>query len=271
MYEASATYIDNTGSPSEADFLAECARIVKIKYRNESYKFVAEKIGIPTTTFHRMYNCEVKRADFNNALSLVKAACPDRNVREFIEEKNCDEFLKRYDETYPANGQLPFADSKLEQFLRNPATSVITVYILEKSGVTRKDVLYEFGRKGISTLNELIEAELVDEVRGKLLISSDINLSTEGMRDLSINLIKNCSSGSKSDSSIKNWESLDMRALNDDGIARIREITSKAALEAREVFNNPNMFGDKIAWAYFVSDTIADLCSEETTRRLNNE
>ena len=240
---------------TKADFLHHCASKLLERYpKSSSYRFVAEKVGISTSSFQRMAKKETGSPNFHNALKVVQSVCVDGDVKAFI-ERFYPEMLGDYQKTYVGNDEIPFAPLEMEDFFRDTVTYELMLFISSTGDRTRQAVEKQFGNKGLDILDELAERGMVED-SGELSIDGAIKLSQDVNQALLQNLIRN-NYDLKSFGEKDNWLSVQWNSVNlDKAMPRLREVCIKMTQEAREILNAPELQGDDVVWLGAVMDTL---------------
>ena len=251
---------------NKSDFMAHCAKVLMEKYpRNSNFRFVAEKVGVSTSTFERILKKEVKSPDFSNAIKIVRAACPDGEVRKFI-ARFYPRMLPDFSYIYPNNSSTPFSTPEAEDFFKMASTYEIMLFALNTPNLSREEIGREFGRKGLTILEQLIQRDIIKTDGEKIHIQGPLNLEQPTMYALLKNLLaQNYDLENFGDK--ENWLSVQTQAVDlEKAMPLLREICIKANKEISEILDDPKLKGRDVVWVGQVMDSLCQQKNNLTTK-----
>jgi hypothetical protein len=141
------------------EFLSDCIKSIKKAYPNFSSVQLAKKLDLTTSTFSRFENREIKKPSFTHALKIVREACGETRVQDFIKLHYPDMF-SNFTKTYPGNSDLEFIPQEAETFLQDPTAFELIMMATSNAGLRREVVIAEFGNRGLLALENLISRNM---------------------------------------------------------------------------------------------------------------
>ena len=237
------------------DFLSDCIKSIKKTYPMLSSVQLAKKLDISSSTFSRFENCEIKKPSFNHALKVVREACGENKLQDFI-KSHYPEMFKDYAKTYPGNADLEFVSKDAEVYFQDTMTFELMMMATTNSGLTNEMITSEFGRQGLLTLEKLVEKNILKSENGKYTLGTKVNAGQETVKKLFQNLV-NSSYDLEAFGTQKNWLSVQYESVDAKKVApKLRDIYINANKEIRELFNTPDNTGSDIMWAGLVMDSL---------------
>lgn len=235
--------------------LRESIRDLKKSKPNLSSSALAGVLKIAVSTFGRIENGEVKRPDVATTTSIISACHGEKAVKDVL-AKFYPEIAVNIDRVYKGNKEVPFIAPDAEKYFRDPSTHELMVAVTSNSGLTRESVQVEYGKRGLTALDDLIANGIVEEKTGKISLSGKINARQETVHQLVQNLVTHNydldSFGKK-----QNWLSLQYESVDlEKARPEIVKILQEAQAKLRTVFNSPEYQGNDVVWAALASDTL---------------
>ena len=240
----------------KSDFLSDCAKQLMDRYpKNQNFRFVADKIGISPSSFQRILKKEVKNPNFHLALKIVRALCPDGEVKKFV-EKFYPEMIEDFVTVYPDNSDVPFVEPEVEDFFKRNETYLVMVMALNTPKLTRQKIGLELGRRGLVVLDQLVQRNIIKQKGEYLHIRGPVNLGQPGILALFKNFVNNHydidNFGMKD-----NWMSVNTLAVNaDKAMPVLKEICEQANKKIWETLNQSEYKGEDIVWTGIVMDNL---------------
>lgn len=248
-----------------SDFLQSCVSTIKKTYPRFSNLQLAKRLGIPSSTFDRITKKEVQRPSFNYALKIVQEVCGDERIQDFI-KKFYPKMYKDFESVYPGNKDVPFVAPEAEIYFQDSSTYEIMILATSEAGLTREKTLIEFGKKGLATLERLIQSGVLKEVDNKIALEGKINAKQDTVHKLLQNLIQN-NYDIEAFGDHHNWLSLQYESVKYDVVTpKIREICIEANQKIRQVMNAPESKGNDIIWAGIVMDSLAKHANQNDSK-----
>jgi transcriptional regulator with XRE-family HTH domain len=237
------------------EFLSDCIKSIKKSYPNLSSVQLAKKLDLTTSTFSRFENREIKKPTFNHALKIVREVCGETRLQDFI-KTHYPEMFNDFAKTYPGNNELEFVPQEAEIYFQDSTTYELMMMATTNSGLTKEVVTAEFGRRGLLTLEKLVEKSVLKENNGNFTLGTKVNAGQETVQKLLQNLV-NSSYDLEAFGTHKNWLSIQYESVNANKVTpKLRDIYIKANKEIREVFNAPENAGPNVMWAGLVMDSL---------------
>lgn len=243
------------------EFLSDCIQSIKKSYPNLSSVQLAKKLDLASSTFSRFENREINKPSFNHALRIVREACGETRVQDFI-KLHYPEMFNNFAKTYPGNVDLEFIPQESESFFEDPNTYELMMMATTNAGLTSEVVRFEFGKRGLLTLDKLIERKILKEENGKFILGTKVNAGQETVKKLLSNLVD---SGYDINAfgTHQNWLSVQYESVNAKKVKpKLREIYIRVNKEIRELFNDPDNSGFDIIWAGLVMDSLLKIKPE---------
>lgn len=248
--------LDSRHFDDVSEFLQSCVSTIKKAYPRFSNLQLSKRLGIPSSTFDRISKREVQRPSFNYALKIVQEVCGEERVQDFI-KKFYPDMYKDFESVYPGNKDVPFIAPEAEIYFQDSSTYEIMILATSEAGLTREKTLVEFGKKGLATLERLIQSGVLKEVDNKIALEGKINAKQDTVHKLLQNLIQN-NYDIEAFGNHRNWLSLQYESVRSDLVLpKVREICIEANQKIRQVMNDPDLKGDDIVWAGIVMDGLA--------------
>lgn len=239
-----------------SDFLESCVSKIKKSYPRFSSLQLAKRLGIPNSTFDRISKKEVTTPSFNYALKIVQEVCEDESVQSFI-KKFYPKMYEDFSTVYPGNKDVPFVAPEAEPYFQDPSTFELMLMATTNAGLTRAKTLEEFGKRGISTLDKLIQNGILKEENDKISIEGPVNAKQDTVHRVLQNLVK-LNYDLESFGDHKNWLSVQYESVKSEVVVpKLREICIEANQKIRELMNAPESKGSDVVWAGIVMDSLA--------------
>ncbi len=238
------------------EFLSDCIKSIKKSYPNLSSVQLAKKLELTTSTFSRFENREIKKPTFNHALKIVREACGETRVQDFI-KIHYPEMYKNLAKTYPGNSELEFLPEEAEVFLQDQTTFELIMMATSNAGLRKEVVITEFGNRGLLALENLIAKKiLIEQNQIFTLGMKNVNFGQETVKKLLQNLV-NSSYDLNAFGTQKNWLSVQYESVDKNLVTpKLRDVYIKANKEIREIFNAPENAGPDVMWAGLVVDSL---------------
>ena len=163
---------------------------------------------------------------------------------------------ENFENTYVGNADAEFVPKEAESFFEDASTYEIMLMATTVKGFTKETVCIEFGKRGLLTLEKLVEKNILKENNGIFTLGTRVNAGQETVKKLLQNLV-NTSYHSSRFGTQKNWLSVQYESVNSDLVLpKLREVYIKANKEIREIFNAPEHAGPDVIWAGLVMDSL---------------
>ena len=257
FYYNAQTNMETEQFQTQSDFMAHCAKVLMEKYpSNPNFRFVADQVGVSTSIFENILKKEGRATSFSNAIKIVRAACSDGQVKRFI-EKFYPKMLPHFSNVYPNNSDVPFPSAEAEDFFKMASTYKIMLYALNTPDLTREEIGREFGRKGLTILDQLIQRKIIKKTNGEnIAIQGPLNLEQPALYALFKNLLTQNYDidhfGEKD-----NWLSVQTQAVDLEKVMPVlREACTKMNRKISDILNDPKYKGRDIVWVGLVSDSL---------------
>lgn len=144
-----------------------------------------------------------------------------------------------------------------EVYFQDPSTYEIMLMATTNAGLTRAKTLEEFGKRGISTLDKLIQNGILKEENDKISIEGPVNAKQDTVHRVLQNLVK-LNYDLESFGDHKNWLSVQYESVKSEVVVpKLREICIEANQKTRELMNAPESKGSDVVWAGIVMDSLA--------------
>jgi transcriptional regulator with XRE-family HTH domain len=237
------------------EFLSDCIKSIKKSYPNLSSAQLAKRLDLASSSFSRFENREIKKPSFNHALKIVREACGETRVQDFI-KLHYPDMYNNMAKTYPGNADLEFVPQEAETYFQDSTTYELMMMATTNIGLTKDVVTAEFGRRGLLTLEKLVEKNVLKDENGKFTLGTKVNAGQETVQKLLQNLV-NSSYDLEAFGTHKNWLSVQYESVDENKVAPIlRDIYIKTNKEIRDVFNAPENAGPNVMWAGLVMDSL---------------
>ncbi len=244
------------------DFLSDCIKTIKKSHPNQSSSQLAKKLDLATSTFSRFENKEIKRPSFNHALRIVREAYSEGKVQDFI-KIHYPEMYNNLAQTYPGNVDLDFIPPEAELLFEDSTTYELMMMATTNAGITAEVIQTEFGKRGIQSLEKLIERNTLRNVNGRYILNTKVNAGQETVKKLLHNLV-NSSYDLQTFGTQKNWLSVQYEYVDAKKVTpKLRDIYIRANKDIRELFNAPENSGQDVLWAGLVMDSLIKRMSDE--------
>lgn len=237
------------------DFLKECIRTLKKQSPFLSSSQIARKLSMTNSTFSRLENGDTENPNFNTALKIIKEICDENGIQEFI-KKFYPEMDNTYSTVYRGNEDAKFLTAEAESYFEDNNTYEIMLLATTSHGITRQLIIEEFGKRGLLTLEKLIEKGVFKEEMGRFSLQTKLNATQETVQKLLQNLIT-ISYDVDAFGAKDNWLSLQYESLNADKVLpELLNIYTETNQKIRELFSDPQNKGTEVVWAALVGDTL---------------
>jgi len=238
------------------DFLSDCIKTIKKSYPNFSSAQLAQRFDLSSSTFNRIENREIKKPTFAYALKIVREACGEEKVQNFI-KNHYPEMFKDFEKTYPGNSKLEFLPVEAESYLQDATSFEVMMLASSNAGASRELINSEFGKKGLVILDALVSKDIVHEINGVYKISlPNFNFSQETVKKLLLNLV-NSSYDLSAFGTHTNWLSVQYESVNREKVTpKLREVYVRANSEIRAIFNDSENAGNDVMWAILATDSL---------------
>jgi len=247
--------INNHQFENLPEFLSECVRLIKKRHPRFTSIQLSKRLGLSNSTFDRISKSDVKFPSFNNALKIVREACGEKNLLNFI-KKFYPEMLEEFVSIYPNNNAVKFVEAGAEKFFEDSSSYELMLMISSGKGVTRNLVQEEMGKKGLKVLDTLIKNTIVEEKNGRIQINGKINATQTTVHQLMQNLIAS-NYHIENFGKEGNWLTVQYEAVNKDlAWPVIKSALNEANKKIKEVFANPIYQGKDIVWVGLSGDSL---------------
>ena len=164
---------------------------------------------------------------------------------------------KEFLSVYPGNSDVEFIKPEGEIYFQDASTYELMMMATSYAGLTRSKTLEEFGKRGLATLDKLVEEGILKENDGKISLDSTVNAKQDTVQKWLQNLVKT-SYDLDAFGDHKNWLSVQYESVNLDFVMpRLRDIYVKANQEVRELFMKPQAKGNDVVWAGMAMDSLS--------------
>jgi hypothetical protein len=238
------------------EFLSDCIKSIKKSYPNLSSVQLAKRLDLTSSSFSRFENREIKKPSFHHALKIVREACGDTRVQDFI-KLHYPDMYNNLAKTYPGNVDLEFMPEEAESFLQDPTAFELMMMATSNAGLRKEVVVEEFGNRGLLVLENLIAKKiLIEQNQIFTLGKKNLNFAQETVKKLLQNLV-NSSYDLNAFGTQTNWLSVHYESLDANKVTpKLRDVYIKANKEIREIFNAPENAGTDVMWAGLVMDSL---------------
>lgn len=238
------------------NFLSDCIRSIKQTHPNLSSVQIAKRLNLTTSTFSRFENKETSRPTFSSALKIVREACSDEDLQNFI-KNHYPEMFSEFEKTYTGNSHLNFLPEEAESYLQDVNTYEIMMLITSNESIHKTTIKEEFGNKGLAIVKRLSSKGILREQGDNYSLGKEnFNFGQETVQKLLLNLIEK-SYNLEAFGTHTNWASIQYQSVDKNKVnPLIREIYKKANAEIREVLQNPYNKGNDILWTGLAYDSL---------------
>ena len=231
-------------SETLASALAVRIRTYKKEHPSLSGAQMARRFGMPASSLNRIENEEVRVPTIDQVLKILRGTGATGDILKYL-EANYPSIAETYREIYDSKNR-ELLPQGLEARLNDKDKFLIILLALSGDGTSREEILTEFGRKGLSELEILVNSGLLLEEDG-VIKCGDRNFTTslQTMKRLLFFSVEECF---KDDKALENVNYLQYGAVgvkNQDIAKKIRVILSDAQLKIDELLKNPKEW-DKI-------------------------
>lgn len=245
------------------EFLSDCIMSIKKSYPNLSSVQIAKKLDLTSSTFSRFENREIMKPSFNHALKIVREACGETRVQDFI-KVHYPEMYKSMAKTYPGNVDLEFLPQEAEAYLQDSSTYKLIMMATCNAGLTKDFVISEYGKEGKLTLEKLLAKNILVERNHIITLGpKNINFDQDTAKKLLLNLINSSYSldafGTQVNRLTVQYESVNRKKVT----PILRDICIEANQKIRKAFNDPENNGCDVMWAGLVMDSLVQEKTEE--------
>jgi hypothetical protein len=217
---------------------------------------LAKRLEMSGSSFSRMENGATKKPSFNNALRIIREVCGKTKVQDFI-KIHYPEMSDNFAKSYSGNADVDFIPKDAEKYFQDTSTFELMMMASSNSGITKECVIAEYGSRGLSVLEKLIEKNIIHEKDGIFTLGmTKINADQETVKNLFNNLL-NTNYNLDSFGKQINWLSIQYESTNRKKVTPILfDIYSRAYKEIRETFASPDNAGEDIMWAGLIMDSL---------------
>ena len=233
---------------------------MKERYPLLSSKSLAKRLDIPNATFDRIAKKEVKNPSFNHAVTIAQEACGrnSKEIQKFIGKfyPEMAPILANWSSLYDGDEEAFFLDERMDKHMGDPINYEIFMLVTSKAGISEKEVLSEYGRRGLEVIKQLQEDELLEKREGRYYADGSFNSTQKTVWKFSQNLLKK---NYKLDDfgTGKNWLSVQWQSINPDYVVpRIKEVFIKTRQKINEILDAPEAAGDQVIWTSMVMDSL---------------
>lgn len=238
------------------EFLSDCIKSIKKSYPNLSSAQLAKRLDLTSSSFSRFENREIKKPTFNHALKIVREACGEIKVQDFI-KLHYPDMYDNFRKTYLGNADLEFLPEEAEIFLQDPTAFELIMMATSNAGLRKEVVIAEFGNRGLVALENLIAKRiLIEQNQIFTLGMKNVNFGQETVKKLLQNLV-NSSYDLNAFGTQKNWLSVQYESVDRNLVTpKLCAVYIKANKEIREIFNDPENTGPDVMWAGLAMDSL---------------
>lgn len=239
------------------DALALRIRTYKKEHPNLSGAQIARRFNMTSSSLNRIENGDVRVPTIDQVLKVLRGTGASGDILKYL-DANYPSIAETYREVYDTRNT-EFISQDLECHLNDKDKFLIILLALTGDGTTREEVLCEFGRKGLSELEYLLEkGHLVEEdgVIGKN--DKILNTSFETLKNLLSYSVDQCFDSSNMLSG-ENYIAYSSIGINKEkALKRIIGVMKEAQREISEILSDPDLEGnDKFFYGLAVDSLIA--------------
>ncbi|WP_417337250.1 helix-turn-helix domain-containing protein [Halobacteriovorax marinus] len=246
------------------DALALRIRTYKKEHPNLSGAQIARRFNMTSSSLNRIENGDVRVPTIDQVLKVLRGTGASGDILKYL-DANYPSIAETYREVYDTRNT-EFISQDLECHLNDKDKFLIILLALTGDGTTREEVLCEFGRKGLSELEYLLEKGHLVEEDG--VIGKGPKSLTAGLETLSNVLTYSIQECYKPQNILKKENVLLYRAIGvRDGVVakRITAILNDAQVQLQELLDDPSNLGNHKVFYGLVTDSLLDdvPCSTE--------
>jgi len=244
---------DNDIQISKCERVKTCISSYLLKNPNLSLVNVEEKTSVPHSSLRRIMNGS-GNPSAEAVIKIFRSLGYDDELLTYMRDYH-PEIATIMASKSSHNQEFTFVNESDREFFVSEDYFTIVTMAYTSNGVTEVEIQEEYGRVGLSRLQELLERGIIkregDRYLGKIekykLSFADTKRRIElAMRHYRINEA----------GSINNWMSLQTESINDEGLKALKSLQQKHYNERKElIFNNPIYNGDFKVYSATVSST----------------
>jgi len=132
--------------------------------RGRSLYSLAREAGVAYTTLKRIVNKEVNNADFETVSKILNVLCTPEQIVNYLKKNHpaVSNIMATAYNTYT------ISNNALNSYLVDKIGFVIIHRAMAKDGITRSEVIEQFGEQGSDLLEELLGQEILLEVDNRI-------------------------------------------------------------------------------------------------------
>jgi len=237
------------------DALALRIRTYKKEHPNLSGAQIARRFNMTSSSLNRIENGDVRVPTIDQVLKVLRGTGASGDILKYL-DANYPSIAETYREVYDTRNT-EFISQDLECHLNDKDKFLIILLALTGDGTTREEVLCEFGRKGLSELEYLLEkGHLVEEdgVIGKN--DKILNTSFETLKNLLSFSVSECfnSNGNQKRTNYIAYKAIGVK--NDTIKKRISSILKDAQFQIDELLSDKENLGNEKIFIGSVVDNL---------------
>ncbi len=246
---------DGDINSNKCERVKACIASYLLKNSNLTLVNVEEKTSVPHSTLRRIMN-GTGNPSAEAVIKIYRSLGFDSELVSYMRDHH-PEIATIMAIKSSHNQEYKFVnDSDREYFISEDFFAIITM-AYTSNGTTEKEILEEFGKMGLSRLQELLERGLIKKDASDRYLGNkheDYQLSyadTKRRIELALRYYKLNEAGK-----VNNWMSFQTESLNEDGLNALKSLQQKHFKERKElIFNNPMYNGKLKVYSATVSST----------------
>ncbi len=230
-------------------------RSYKKEHPNLSGAQIARRFNMTSSSLNRIENGDVRVPTIDQVLKILRGTGATGDILKYLDE-NYPSIAETYREVYDTRNT-EFVPQDLECHLNDKDKFLIILLALTGDGTTREEVLREFGRKGLSELEYLLEKGHLIEEDG--VIGKNDKVLTMGMETVKKLLAYSVEECFKTEMCSEKLNSILYKtaAVKDKNvIKRIRAVLNDARHEIDKILEDPENLGSERIFIGMVSDSL---------------
>lgn len=244
-----------SGNESVVDALAVRIRTYKKEHPNLSGAQIARRFNMTSSSFNRIENGDVRVPTIDQVLKILRGTGATGDILKYL-DAHYPQIAETYREVYDTRNT-EFVPQDLECHLNDKDKFLIILLALTGDGTTRDEVLREFGRKGLSELEYLLEKGHLVEENGVIGKNDKIlNTSFETLKNLLLFSVQDCYEPCRAMSK-ENYIYYKAIGVKDESITRrIGAILKNAQNEIEDMLSKPENLGSEKIFYGVVIDSL---------------
>lgn len=246
-----------THTTTLCEALGHRIRSYKEDHPNLSGTQIAKKFNMSTSSLNRIENGDVRVPNIDQVLKVLRGTGATGDLLKYL-DANYPIIADTYRDLYSHNLKSQFVDLNFESFFEDRDTFLLSLLLVTKDHLTRKEIDFLFGIEGQNVINKLLKSKYVKEEGKKIYFINNepLQMEQEALKKLMSLTIEKCY---RADEINKGLNYLSFKSSSVDlekTMPKVINILKEAHSKMRDVMNDSENTGEDCIFFGLVADSL---------------